>query len=100
MDFLMNFVMRLLISTHWKGENYDSILVIIDWLSKMVYYEPIKIIINALGLAKVILDVVVQYHDLSNSIVSYKDLLLISKFWSLLYYFLSIKQRLLITFYP
>ena len=53
------FVIGLLISTNWKGDNYNSILVIVDQLIKMIYYEPVRVIIDALGLAKVILDVVV-----------------------------------------
>ena len=55
----MDFVTRLLISTNWKGEIYDSVLVIVDRLSKMVHYESVKVTINAPGLAKVILDVLV-----------------------------------------
>ena len=47
------------ISTDWKGESYDSILVIVDRLTKMVHYEPIKVTIDVPGLAKVILDVIV-----------------------------------------
>ena len=53
-DFLMDFVTGLLISTSCKGDSYDSILVIVDWLTKMVYYELIKVTIDTLGLAKVI----------------------------------------------
>ena len=34
-------------------------LVIIDFLTKMVYYQLVKIIINALKLAKVFFDIVV-----------------------------------------
>ena len=73
------------------GDSYDSILVIVDWLTKMVHYEPVKVTIDASGLAKVILDVVVRHHGLSNLIVSDKGLLFTSKFWSLLCYFLDIK---------
>ena len=51
--------MGLSISTNWNGESYDSILVIIDRLTKMVYYKPVKVTINVLWLAEVILDVVV-----------------------------------------
>ena len=58
-DLLMDFVTGLPISTDWKGDSYDSILIIVDWLTKMVHYEPVKITINAPGLAKVIIDVVV-----------------------------------------
>ena len=58
-DLSMDFVTGLPISTDWKRDSYDSILFIIDWLTKMVHYEPVKITINALGLAEVIIDVVV-----------------------------------------
>lgn len=66
---------------------FDSILVIIDKLIKMVYYKQVKITTDALNLANVILNVVIQYHGLLNSIVTNKNLLFIFKFWSLLYYF-------------
>ena len=55
----MDFVTGLLVSTDWKGDNYDNILVIVDWLMKMVHYEPVKVTINAPELAEVILDMVV-----------------------------------------
>ena len=55
----MDFVMGLLVSTNWKGESYDSILIIIDWLTIMVHYELVKVTIDALGLTGVILDMVV-----------------------------------------
>ena len=80
--------------TNWKGDSYDCILVIVDQLIKMVHYKQVKITIDAFGLAEVIQDVVVQHHGLSDSIVSNRDSLFNSKFWSLLCYFLNIKQRL------
>ena len=51
-------------------------------------------------LAKFILNVVIQYHDLPNSIVSDRGSVFTSKFWSSLCYFLSIKRRLSTAFYP
>ena len=96
----MDFVIGLPILTDEKGESYNSILIIVGWLIKIMYYELVKIIIIASRLAKVILDIVVWYHGLLNSIVSDKSLLFISKFWLLLYYFLGIKQRLSIAFHP
>ena len=92
--------MGLPILTDWKGESYNSILVIVDWLMKMIYYEPVKVTIKAPRQAKVILDVVVWYHGFSDTIVSDKGLLFISKFWLLLCYFLSIKRRLSTIFHP
>ena len=95
----MDFVTGLPISTDWKGDSYDSILVIVDRLTKMVHYEPVKVTIDAPGLAEVILDVVVRHHGLPDSIVSDRGSLFTSKFWSSLYYFLGIKQRLSTAFH-
>ena len=55
----MDFVTGLPLSADWKGDNYDSILVIVDRLTKMVHYEPVKVTIDAPGPAEVIIDVVV-----------------------------------------
>ena len=79
---------------------YNSILVIVNWLTKMVYYKLIKITINAPGLAKVIIDVIICHYSFPNSNVTNRSFFFTSKFWSLLCYFLSIKRWLLNTFYP
>lgn len=92
--------MRLPISINCKSNIYDSILVIVDLLIKMVNYEPVKIIINILDLAKVILDVVIQHHDSPDLIMSDWESVFISKFWSMLYYFFRMKQKLSTTFHP
>ena len=96
----MDFVTGLLISTNWKGNSYDSILVIVDWLIKIVHYEPIKITINALGLAEIIIDVRICHHGLPDTVVTDKGSLFTSKFWSSLCYFLNIKRCFSITFHP
>ena len=96
----MDFVTGLPLSSDWKGDNYNSILVIVDQLTKMVHYKPVKVTINAPGLVEVIIDVVVQHHGLPDSIISDRGAIFTSKFWSLLCYFLGIKQRLSTAFYP
>ena len=88
------------VSTDWKDKTYDSILVIIDRLTKMVYYKPVKVTINALGLAEVIFDMVVRHHRLPNSTITNKDLLFTLKFWLFLCYFLRVKRQLSTAFYP
>ena len=99
-DLLMDFVMGLPILTDWKGDSYNSILVIVDRLTKIVHYEPVKVTINALGLAEVIINVVVKYHGLLDLIVTDRGSLFISKFWSSLCYFFGIKRRLSTAFHP
>ena len=44
---------------NWRGDGYDSILVIIDQLTKMVHYESMQTTITATALAEVILNLVV-----------------------------------------
>ena len=100
-DITIAFPLRCeLCQTNWKSDSYDSILVIVDWLTRIPYYEPIKVTIDAPGLAEVILDVVVRHHGLPNSIVSDRGSLFTSKFWSSLCYFLGIKRRLSTAFHP
>ena len=50
-DVSLEFVTGLPISTDWEGNSYDLILVIVDWLIKMVHYEPVQITIDAPALA-------------------------------------------------
>ena len=99
-DLSMDFVTGLPISTDWKGDSYNSILVIVDWLTKMVHYKPVKVTIDAPGLAEVIIDVVMRHHGLSDLIVTDQGSLFTSKFWLLLCYFLGIKRRLSTAFHP
>ncbi len=65
----MNFMTGFLISANWKGDSYDSILVIVDRLTKMVYYELVKVKINILDLAKVILDIIICHYGVPELIV-------------------------------
>ena len=55
----MDFVIGLPQSAVWRGNGYDSILVIVDWLTKMVHYEPVQTTITSPALAKVIFNIVV-----------------------------------------
>ena len=58
-DLSMDFVTSLPLFADWKGNNYNLILVIVDQLTKIIYYELVKDTINALGLAGIILDIIV-----------------------------------------
>ena len=72
---------------HWQGTNYDSILVIVGQLTKMIHYKPVQITIDATGLVKVFIDLVARHNDLSDLIVSDKDSFFTSKFWCPQYHF-------------
>ncbi len=66
----MDLVTGLPISANWKGDSYNSILVNVDWLTKMVHYKPVKVMINAPGLAEMIINVVVRYQEVPESIAT------------------------------
>lgn len=63
----------------------------------MIYYKPIKCMIDATRLAKVIMNMAIYYYNLLDSIATDKRLLFISNLW--FFYFLGIKRRLSIVFY-
>ncbi len=66
----------------------------------MIHYVPVKVTIDASGLAEVIIDVIVHHHGVLESIVTDRGSLFTSKFWSSLCYFLGIKRKLSTAFYP
>ena len=97
----MDFMTGLPLSADdWKGNSYDTIHVIVDRLTKMVYYEQVKVTIDAPGLVEVILDMVVCHHSLPDSIVTDRGFFFIAKFWLSLCYFLDIKRKLSTKFHP
>ena len=65
----------------------------------MINCKPVKVTINAFGFMDIIFDIVVYHHGFFNSIVSDKNAVFIFNFWSSLYYFLGIKQKLSSIFY-
>ena len=66
----------------------------------MIHYKPVKVTINAPGLAEVIINMVVRHHSLPDSIVTDRGSLFNSKFWLSLCYFFGIKRILSIAFDP
>lgn len=65
----MDFITNLLISTNWKDNNNNLILVIVDHLTKIVYYKSFTVTINVLDLVKVIINIFIYYHKFSKSII-------------------------------
>lgn len=76
----MDFVTGLLPSKDWRSVKYDSILVIVDHLTKMVYYKAVQKTLTAERLAEVILNAIVRHHGISNSIISDQGSLFTSQF--------------------
>lgn len=56
---MIDFVISLPILTYCRRKSNNFILIIVNWLTKIIYYKPLQITINALKLAKIILKVVI-----------------------------------------
>lgn len=95
----INFVTGLSIPTDWKKDSYDAIFAIVKRFIKMVHHKLVKTTIDVAGLAEIIINVVVRYYSLPESIVGDENSLFTSKFWCLLYYFFGIKQKISTTFH-
>lgn len=95
----MDFVIGQLVFTNQKGKTYDSILVIVNRLIKMIYYKPVKVTINAQNLAEVIIQKILRHNDVPDLIVNDWGSVFILKFWSSLCNFFGIKQKLWTAFY-
>lgn len=67
--FIDGFSTGFLTSADRKVDNYDAILVIIDFFIKMIDYEPVKVTINATNLVEVITNIMIQYYSRLESIV-------------------------------
>ncbi len=67
---------------------------------KMVHYEPVKVTIDVLDLAEMIINMVMRHYGVPELIVTDQSLLFTLKFWFLLCYFLSIKKKLSTAFHP
>lgn len=69
-DLFMDFVTELPVSINWKGKIFNLILVIVERLTKMVYYKRVQIIIDTFSFLKVIINIIVRHHSLLDLIVS------------------------------
>ena len=98
-DLMIDFVTGLMLFTDWKGNNYNLILVIVNYLTKIVHYKLAKVTIDTPRLGKVIIDMVVWHYGLPDSIINDRRAIFTSMLWSSLSYFLDIKTQLSTAFH-
>lgn len=90
-NLFMDFISCLSISTDWKENHYEKILVIVDYLTKIIYYQLVILTINIAHITEVIINVVIRHWGFSESIIRDIDSSFILKFWFLLCYFFNIQ---------
>ena len=97
----MDFIVKLPLS---KGTitdiKYNSILVVVNRLTKYAHFIPWKEKENAKDLAKVILKEIIANQRISQSIISDRDKLFTSRFWNTWTQQLGTKIKLLTAYHP
>lgn len=83
-----------------RSNKYDSILVIVDRLTKWAIFIPTTTTLTSSGLAEIILDRLISQHGLPNAIVSDRGSKFTSKLWRYLMSRLGIHLRLSTAFHP
>jgi hypothetical protein len=97
----MDFVVKLPLSKEqWTGREYDSILVITDRLTKYAYMLLYRESSTAEDLSQVFLRTIIANHGTPEEIISDRDKLFTSKFWTTLMAMLGTKRKLSTAFHP
>jgi hypothetical protein len=96
----MDFITDLPPSLAWNGAVYDSVLVVIDRLTKMAHYIPVRKTIDAPTLAGRFVDEVVRLHGSPDIIVSDRGSVFTSKFWKSFLFYLRARRNLSTAFHP
>ena len=98
-EIIMDFIVGLPPSRH-KGNVYDSILMMVDQYTKMVWYLSTNVIIKFHELGDLLIkEVFLCGSDTFMGIVSDRDPVFISDYWSELCYYMKIKQQLSTAFH-
>ena len=69
--------------THFPGTNqgYDALLVMVDYLTKMLILWPTHSIATTVDIVRIFVDLVVRSHGLPRAIVSNRETKFTSIFW-------------------
>lgn len=84
----------------WRGRSYDSILVIVEPLTKYVIYEPTTKDTTSEDLAEVLYDTLVRYFTIPKHIVSDRAKIFTSAFWKTFCWHIGTKRKLSTAFHP
>jgi hypothetical protein len=98
--FSLDFVTDLPVSKDTQGNEYDSILVLVDRFSKYVRYIPVTKAITAQRLAETLLKQCFLQQGPPDTLLSDRGSVFTSQFWSDICYHLKIDHRLSTAFHP
>jgi hypothetical protein len=82
-----------------RRKAYNAILVVVDRFLKIVRYIAYTIKINVLDLANRLIEEIFSKFKVPRSIVSDRGSIFMLKYWSILYYYLTVRRYLSTIFY-
>ena len=83
-----------------KSEGYSVIQVVVDRLTKFVYFLPVKHPYTIVSIAKLFLDNIVKLHGLPQSIVIDRDTVFVSHFWKELFKLYKVNLNFTTAYHP
>lgn len=100
-NITMDFVTQLPTSKDLvTGYSYDSIFVVVDRFTKAAEFVPFRHSYTAEQLARVFLDRIVRHHGIPESIISDRDKLFTSNYWTTLLAAIGTKKKLSTAYHP
>jgi transposase InsO family protein len=100
-NITMDFVTQLPVSRDPVTDYvYDSIFVVVDRFTKAAEFVPFRHSYTAEQLARVFLDRIVRHHGIPESIISDRDKLFTSNYWTTLLAAIGTKKKLSTAYHP
>jgi len=94
-DIYLDFITRLP-----RSKGHEGILVVVDRLSKYSHFIPLKHPYTVRSIANVFVKEVVRLHGIPNSVISDKDPLFMSLFWSEFFKMQGTTLKMSTTYHP
>lgn len=100
-EVTMDFITKLPLSKDpVTKKQYDSILVMVDRLTKYSHFVPCSESYTAQDLGYLVLDRLVRYHGIPKTFITDRDKLFTSNFWKTLVACMGTKHKLLTAYHP
>ena len=80
--------------------NFDSIFVVIDWLTKVVHLIPTRTTASASDVAQLFVKEIVRLHGIPAKIISDRDAKFTSKFWTAMFQSIGTLLNLSSAYHP
>ena len=96
----MNFITDLSLSKGYNGAVYNTVLVMINRLTKMTHYTVMRKNIDASTLTELFLYKHVRLHRVSDNLITDWGTVFTSKYWSFFCFHLHAQQNLITAFHP